>query len=324
VVAATPGEQVIPVDAPGTTMHRCFGLVVDSEIPLSDVGPDVPPGTPADVTVRLGSAGRPVEADALPLGLWRSADAIGLVVPDTAGYVVRGGREIVVEPVPGADPLEVRLFLLGTVMGALMMQRGHLVLHGNAFRFGDACAVVVGHSGAGKSTLAAELQRRGHEVLSDDVVPVDRDGTARPGYPRIKLWADAVTRLGVDPAGLDRVVSKLDKFELPLTRTRVEPLPLRWVYVLERHTGPGLSITPAGGMETFSLLHEHTYRKELVHGDEVVRAHLDLCARVAGRARISRVTRPVETMTAEATADAILADIAATSDPVAGAVEESA
>jgi hypothetical protein len=321
VDAAEPDERMILVDARESrrrsTLHRCYGLVVDSEIGLPDLGPQLPPGTTPDVTVRLGEVGpRPAGAADLPLGLWRSPDAIGLVVPDTASYVVRGGHEIVVEPAPDADPLQVRLFLLGTVMGAMMMQRGHLVLHGNAFRVGDACAVVVGHSGAGKSTLAAELQRRGHDVLSDDVVPVDRDGTALPGYPRIKLWADAVARLGVDPAGLDRVVSKLDKFELPLTRAQAEPLPLRWVYVLERHTGTDLTITPAGGMETFSLLHEHTHRNELVHGADVVRAHLELCARVAAGARVSRVTRPAETMTAAATADAILADIAV--------VEESA
>jgi hypothetical protein len=198
-------------------------------------------------------------------------------------------------------------------MGALMMQRGHLVLHGNAFRVGDACAVVVGRSGAGKSTLAAELQRRGHDVLADDVVPVDRHGHALPGYPRIKLWQDAVARLGVDSAQLERVAHQVDKFQLPIDRGPAEPgpLPLRWVYVLERHNGRDLRITPAGGMETFGLLHEHTYRHELVHGEEAVRVHLEQCARLAGRARVSRVTRPAATMTAEATADAILSDIAA-------------
>lgn len=302
------------------TRHRCYGLVVDSDIPLTDLGPDLGPGAPADVTVRLGTVVRPPDADELPLGLWRSAAAIGLDVPDTASYVVRGGNEIVVGPVQGADPVMVRLYLLGTVMGALMMQRGHLVLHGNAFRVGDACAVVVGRSGAGKSTLAAELQRRGHDVLADDVVPVDGDGNALPGYPRIKLWEDAVTRLGVDPGDLERVATAVDKFQLPITRVALEPLPLRWVYVLERHVGPGLELTDATGMERFSLLHEHSYRNELIHGDDAVRAHLELCSRLAGTARIRRITRPAETMTAEATADAILADIAGDT----GVVEESA
>jgi hypothetical protein len=310
------------------TRHRCYGLVVDSEIPLPDLGPDPGSGLERgepDVTVRIGPLGPPPDdALSLPLGLWRSPDSIGLVVEDTARYVVSHGSEIVVDPVAGADPLTVRLFLLGTVMGALMMQRGHLVLHGNAFRVGDACAVVVGRSGAGKSTLAAELQRRGHEVLSDDVVPVDRDGNAIPGLPRIKLWADAVDRLGLDRTRLDRVVSKLDKFQLPIESTLDRPLPLRWVYVLERHSGNELEISPASGAQTFSLLHEHSYRNELIRGDDAVRAHLDLCARLVATAAIRRVNRPAETMTAEATADAILSDIAGGPVPGSGVVEESA
>jgi hypothetical protein len=72
-------------------------------------------------------------------------------------------------------------------------------------------------------------------------------------------------------------------------------------------------------METFSLLHEHTYRNELVHGGAAAKQHLALCARLAAQVRVARVTRPVETMTAEATADAILSDMTEDTD-----VEESA
>ena len=299
-----------PVSAVPTTLHGCYGLTIDSEIPLPDLGPTVVPGDDVDVTVRRGPVADPsATATLLPLGLWRDEGAIGFSVPDIASFLVRDGREIVVDAAPDADPGAVRLFVLGTAMGAVMMQRGHLVLHGNAFRVGDACAVVVGRSGSGKSTLAAEFLRRGHEVLSDDVVPVDSSGRAVPGYPRIKLWDDAVARLGLDAADLDRVTTSVEKFQLPITRPCAEPLPLRWVYVLERHEGADLGISPVSGAEAFSLLHEHTYRNELLAGEAVLREHLGQCARLAAGARISRVTRPAATMTAEETAEAILSDI---------------
>jgi hypothetical protein len=297
------------------SVHLCYGLTVDSDIPLPDLGPGVAPGEHVDVTVRRGQLpDRPASATVLPLGLWRDGDVIGFDVPGTAAFVARDGSEVVVDASPDADPAAVRLFLLGTAMGAVMMQRGHLVLHGNAFRVGEACAVVVGRSGSGKSTLAAELLRRGHDVLSDDVVPVDADGRALPGYPRIKLWQDAVTRLGLDSGDLDRVASSVEKFQLPISRSCSEPLPLRWLYVLERHDGPDLSLSRVNGAEAFSLLHEHTYRNELLAGEEVLHEHLTQCARLASTARISRVTRPAATMTAEATADAILSDIMGASD----------
>lgn len=290
--------------------YGAYGLVISSEIELPDLGAPLPPDVAADVTVRFGPvAAPPADLDPLPYGLWRAGTVCGVEVPDVGRYETRDGREVVIDALPGADPRAVRLFLLGTVMGAVMMQRDHLVLHGNAVRIGDACAVVVGHSGAGKSTLAAEFDRRGYDVLSDDVVPVDNTGRAVPGYPRIKLWDDALARLGVATDGLERINDDHEKFQLPLRRGDLAPLPLRWIYVLERHAGTELTTEPVHGAATFGLLHEHTYRNELVHGPDAVARHLQQCARLMTGARLTRVRRPAETMTAAATADTILADI---------------
>lgn len=291
------------------TAYSCYGLVIDSEVELPDLGDPIAAGTP-DVTIRIGTlAPPPVGTDPLPYGLWRAGDACGVDVPDVARYEARAGREVTLDPVPGADPKAVRLFLLGTVMGAVMMQRDHLVLHGNAIRIGEACAVVLGHSGAGKSTLAAEFDRRGYDVFSDDVVPVDTAGRAIPGYPRIKLWDDALERLGVATEGLERINDEHEKFQLPLRRADLGPLPLRWIYILERHAGTETLTVPVHGAATFGLLHEHTYRNELVHGPDAVSTHLRQCADLVASARVVRVCRPVDTMTAAATADTILADI---------------
>lgn len=296
--------------APSFTFYEVYGLTLRSEIELPDLGSPVEAVEKPDVTVRLGSLPTPpVSARPLPYGLWRAGNACGVEVPDVGRYEARDGREITIDAAPGADARAIRLFLLGTVMGAVMMQRDHLVLHGNAVRIGNACAVVVGHSGAGKSTLAAEFDRRGYDVLSDDVVPVDRDGRAVPGYPRIKLWDDALQRLGVPSAGLERVNDEHEKFQLPLRRAALAPLPVRWVYVLERHHGSDLTTERVQGAATYGLLHEHTYRNELVHGPDAVARHLQQCAMLISGARLTRVRRPAETMTVSATADTILADI---------------
>lgn len=292
------------------TKYSAYGLVLASEIALPDLGDPLPEDPPADVTIRFGDlSAPPADIDPLPYGLWRSGTTCGVEVPDVGRYEAREGRVVVIDALPDADPRAIRLFLLGTVMGAVMMQRDHLVLHGNAFRIGDACAVVLGHSGAGKSTLAAELAQRGYDVLSDDVVPVDQEGRAVPGYPRIKLWDDALARLGVATDDLERINDDHEKFQLPLRRAVLAPLPLRWIYVLERHRGTDLTTEPVHGATTFGLLHEHTYRNELVHGPEAVTRHLQQCAMLVSKARITRVRRPVETMTVGATADTILTDI---------------
>lgn len=288
-------------------MHSsCYGLVLDSELPLPELGPA--PAAAADVTIRVGPVATPGPAAVrLPLGMWVDGEATGVDVPEVGRFLAVRGSSIAVQPYAGADPAAVRLFLLGTALGALLVQRGLLVLHGNAFRVGTACAVVLGHSGAGKSTLAAEMHRRGLDVLSDDVVPVDASGHALPGFPRIKLWQDALDRLGVGSTGLSRVREGHAKFHVPIERATLAPLPVRWLYVLDRHDGP-LRLVPLSGTDVFDALHEHAYRNQLLVGP-ARRTHLLRSAALAATARLSRVDRPRGVDSVAASAELILADI---------------
>jgi hypothetical protein len=291
-------------------MYAGFGLRIDSELPLPDLAPAPDPAAGPDVVVRLGVVPPPSSAGcALPRGFWVDGERIGVDVPDVGRYACERGTRITVEPVPGASPDALRLFLLGSALGVLLAQRGLLVLHGNAFIVDGACAVVLGRSGAGKSTLAAEMHRRGHVVLSDDVVPIDAAGRALPGWPRIKLWRDALDRIGLPAAGLDRVGPGFDKFHVPLERPALGPgpVPVRWIYVLDRHDGP-LRVVPVAGAAVFTSLHEHSYRHEILVGD-LRRTHLARSADLARAARLARVDRPRGVDSVVASADAILADI---------------
>ena len=157
--------------------------------------------------------------------LWTTNDQLWLHVPEVARYLVSRGESVVVDPDGDPDEDSLRVFLLGSALGALLFQRGYLVLHGNAVRVRDQCLICVGPSGAGKSTLAAEFMRRGHEVLADDVVPVAADCRILPGFPRIKLWQDAADRLAIETAGLRRIRPQLEKYQLPGTRTVLRHVP---------------------------------------------------------------------------------------------------
>lgn len=293
--------------------YVCYGLMLQSEIELPELdsrASEAPDGDSPDIVIQFAPvAGRPPSAVAVGGGLWRSATACGLTVDDVARFEAHEGSRIVVDPVAGADERAIRLFLLGTVMGAVMMQRGHLVLHGNGFRIGDACAVVVGHSGAGKSTLAAEFARRGLDVLSDDVVPVDAGGRALPGYPRIKLWEDSLDQFGLAPDGLERVRAEAPKYSVPIAGNDAAALPVRWIYGLDAHDDAELALVPVTGIAKFELLSEHTYRRQLLVGRSAIWQHAQLCATVGEQAQVARILRPAARMTPAATADFILNDI---------------
>ena len=289
--------------------YDCYGLTIRSDLELPELGSFDASPVP-DIVIENGPVGvRPGSAIELPWGLWRDGDVCGIDIPGVARYEVSRGERIVVDRAPSADDRDVRLYLLGTMLGAIMMQRGHLVLHGNAIRVGSSAAVVVGRSGSGKSTLAAEFARRGLDLLSDDVVPVDATGRALPGYPRIKLWDDALESLGLDAASYERITGKRAKYHVPISRGRLAALPLRWIYALETQDGPELELSRVSGVAAFDLLHEHTYRRELIADRASSWLHLQQCGRVIEQARVVRVIRSAATMTAASTADAILADI---------------
>ncbi len=231
-------------------------------------------------------------------------------VPGVACYDVAGGNTVVVDPEEGADHDSIRLSLLGSALGALLCQRGLLVLHGNAVRVGDRCLVCVGPSGAGKSTLAAGFLRHGHEILADDVVPVDETCRVLPGFPRLKLWRDVASRLDIDTARLRRVRPDVEKYSVPLAGGSAgQALPVRWVYVLESHDRPEVRLEEVEGMGRFLPLRRNSYGVRVLEGMALEAENLLLCGRLARQVRLARVTRPVQGFHLEALVDRILEDV---------------
>ncbi len=295
--------------------YTAYNLSIDSEIDLPELFPmHTSNAESADVKIHFGSIAPEGLADGQQLGpfLWATPKSLWLQVPQIARFLVGNGNAIRIDPEPGIDEDSIRVFLLGSVFGALLHQRGHLVLHGNAIRIGDQCMVCVGCSGAGKSTLAAGFLQRGYTILADDVVPVDSDCRAVPGFPRIKLWQDVAERLNIDTAGLRRIRPNLEKFNYPVDLAAdTPPLPIRWIYILgSNNVAEEFQIDPIQGLQRFQPLRNNTYRVGFLDGMGLKPEHMKLCGQLAGRIRLARVTRPDNGFMLARLIDRLLADIA--------------
>ncbi len=236
-----------------------------------------------------------------------------LKVDGVARYLITDGRRIVFERMEGVPDEEVRLFLLSSGVGALLHQRGDLVLHGSAVATGAGAAAFLGVSGAGKSTLAAALQQRGHALLTDDlcVVRPGADGLlmVQPGPPRFKLWRDALERLRIPTDSLPRVRDRLDKRLLPLEAGFADtPLPLRRVYVLKPGNQLGLAVTELTTVEKIAALRGHTFRQQFLDGLGRRPAHFEQSIALLRQALFKRVARPQQTFELEALAGMLAAD----------------
>lgn len=297
---------------PGTR-YTAHNLTFHSELSL----PGLPSAascveSPPDVRILFGKVDREGIVGGTRLGpcLWADRDTLWLKIPRIARFLVKEGNSILIEPEPGIDEDSIRVFLLGSALGALLFQRGCLVMHGSAIRIDGRCMICLGRSGAGKSVLAAGFMQRGHRVLADDVVPVTPEHSIVPGFPRIKLWQDAAAKLSIDTSHLRRVFPKVQKFEYPVEQySGQEPLPVRWVYILESAGSGETIIEPIQGMARFQPLFNNTYRVEFLEGMSLGPAHIRLCGQLAGRIRMARITRPDTEFDIDTLINHILQDI---------------
>lgn len=289
--------------------YRLYGLLAASDFIFTELVPmenELP-----DIHIKCAAIAPEGLEDGKRLGpfLYTAPGKLWLSVPGIARYLVLGGKEILIDPMPGIDEESLRVFLLSSCIGALLMQRGLWALHGCAIRLGNSCMLCLGDPATGKSSLAAAFMQRGHSILSDDVVAVDQENRAIPGFPSIKLWQDAAEKLEISTEGLQRIRPGIEKYRVPLNeRFQSTPLPIRWVYVLQLHPRPTFLLKSIHGMERFSVLHEHRYRPSYNQGMAFEANHLKLCASLSEKIQLKKLYRPERSSGIDELADFILKD----------------
>lgn len=276
----------------GGALYRIFGLTLRSEIALEEL-PAAADGAVADAQILYGPAG-PAEG---PNGYSASEQGTLLRIPEVGRFLIREGREILVEPAEGASDRNLRLFLLGSALGALLHQRGLLPLHANAIEMAGEAVAFSGHSGAGKSTIAAWFHDRGHRILTDDVCVIGFDAAGRalayPGIPRLRLWREALEASGRDAGEYARSFDAMDKYDVPSERQALEPLPLAAIYLLRQaeDAGGGASIERLQGVDAVETMVSNTYRGAYLRTIGRTGEHLAACLRVARQVPVFRAAR---------------------------------
>lgn len=290
--------------------YDVFGLTIGSEIPLPELFPATSERI-ADVTVRRGSLGQTGSAAGLRV---ENDQSLLLTIPDVAQYRIRGGREIIVDPAAvGVPERNVRLYLLGSALGAVLHQRGLLPLHANAVEIDGKAVAFMGESGAGKSTLAAWFYDQGYRVLADDVCVVrfvdNGDPFVSPGLPRLRLWENALLASGRRPSDYARSYAgdeQYNKYDVPLARdaSASAEVPLGLIYVLK--TGETFSITCLAGVAAADAVFANTYRGAYVGAVASAEAHWSNSLRLVRKTQIFKCERIWDSEMLEEQAKAIL------------------
>lgn len=289
-------------------VYTAYNLTFHSDIQL----PELLPGDgAADVLIHCGRTPEHLPGLADDRNFFQAIEnQLLLRIPGVARFWILDGKEIIVEPALESEERDVRVYLLGSCLGALLHQRGALALHASAIRTEAGAVLFAGHSGSGKSTLLTAFLQRGYGMLADDVcavVPGDSgELLVLPAIPRSKLWADAADGLGIETDGLPRVYSKENKYAIPLAgHFTTGSLPLSRIYVLAPHNGDTLAIEPLDGLARVAALLEYTFREPFLDGLRQRESHLRLAAAAAQQANIFVVHAPRARFSAYAIAEAI-------------------
>ncbi len=191
------------------------GLKLESEFHLAALAPwDGSRHARSDIVVRQAQV--PPHLDSpdhiAPVFQTKGTSEYLLTLAGTGRILVRNGDEVLVDAEPGADPATI---LSGPLQAVLWHQRGLLPLHGSVVVVGAQAVALCGHSAAGKSTLAAVLAGRGHAVVADDICVIDpQHALVLAGSGRLRLWRDALERLGLESRALDRAARGKEKYVL--------------------------------------------------------------------------------------------------------------
>ncbi|MGG0588205.1 aldolase [Priestia megaterium] len=294
------------------TAYKAFGLTVSCELPLPELPQAGVAGGAADVVIKKSDLFALWSEKSVPNEDFIIQENLVMFhIPETAIFLIENGNKILFSPMEGAQEDELRLYILGTCMGTVLLHRKILPLHGSAIAIDGKVYAIVGESGAGKSTLASAFLKRGYQLLSDDVIPVavtdENVPVVIPAYPQQKLWIESLNEFEMESSDYQPIIDRETKFAIPVqSQFADEPLPLAGVFELVKTDQDEIELHSIQKLERFYTLFTHTYRNFFVQKSGLMDWHFSTLAKIVNKIELYQLRRPTSRFTAHDLSDLIL------------------
>lgn len=250
-----------------------YGLIIQSELQLlENITTDKEP----DVVVSFGDLANYNSTETN-----RGSCILGKL-PGAGQFLIKDGREIIVDPVSSADESLLRSCILGSAMAVILRQRGLFVLHASCIATDGGAVAFMGNSGWGKSTLASAFHAKGYNILTDDVMVMEMTAEncmVFPSFPSVKILPDSAASIGCAFESLPPVHSQTNKRIHHLDNGFMQtPYPLKRIYVLGK--GEQNEILPLPHQKAFIELVNHSRAVKTLTDSEFIRTHFEQCSQL--------------------------------------------
>ena len=233
-----------------------------------------------------------------------SRNRIWFYIPNIATYCIINGSEIIVEVAEGADMQLMKVYLMCSCLGFIMLQRDMVAIHGGVIEIDDKAVIFTGDRGAGKSTLTTALRRKGYKFISDDVasIEINKLPYVMPGFPYQKLCKSAMDNFGYDKDSYISFMSDNEiKYIVPAKDEFIyEPKELTAIVKLTVGDVDEVTIEELRGCEKLNNIIQNIYRGEYIkHLGKMDSVYFKQCIDIAKNIRFFKVTRPANQFTVD-------------------------
>lgn len=229
---------------------------------------------------------------------------------------ILNGKTAIIMPSPSSSNSTLRLLILTSVFGCILIQRKMIPIHGSSIAIGNKSIIIIGSSGAGKSTLASTFIKEGYKFLSDDisVVSINECGEmcVQPGYPYRKLHQDSAEYHSLNLMDFEKIEFEDDKYLIPQQDSFMDkPLNLGAFIEIVPEDVDTVSIEKIRGMSKLDVFMRNIYRGKLTGYFNSKPYYFERIGYIASKVDVFRIIRPKNMFTCNDQVKLILKELGA-------------
>lgn len=279
--------------------YRVYGLEIESEIKVEEfLEINKILNENEKVEFKYGKIGMDI-LEELKSGkfIFNSKNDIYLYIENIATYYISNGNKVIIDVCKDADEKMVNIYLLGSVLGILMLQRGKVAIHGATITKNNKGIILTGDRGAGKSTLTTALRLNGYNFLSDDVASISftNKPLIKHGFPYQKLCEDAVNNMNYDKNKLKSFLAD-DKVKYLLSvkdEFVTDDIELFAMVEITVEDIEEVKIEKVTGHAKLAKVLENIYRKEYINAcGGMSKEYFKTCVGIAKHIDVYKIIRP--------------------------------